>query len=104
MKKIPEDLPFEERKARLLRSEAWIKTADLRKDNPKAAEEINTENINSKISEVGQQYGGWILTSAQVRSWVLPLSTSTTCRVFIEDRDVESPNPEMNSKDKSKAE
>ena len=81
-KQIPAALPFEERKKRLLQSEAW--NCWINQHNKHLApEEITGDNIDKEINSVATRWGMQIEKGFQKLEW-LPIAMNTgMCRVYI---------------------
>ena len=83
-KLIPAGLPFEERKTRLINSEAW--NCWINQNNKHLApDEITEENIDREIDSVGIRWGMQIEKGLQRLEWI-PIAMNTgMCRVYIPD-------------------
>lgn len=75
-------LPFEERKKRLLHSEAWNGWVNQHNKHL-APEELTEENIESEINNVGIHWGMDIMKRYQRLEWVPIAMNSGMCRVYI---------------------
>lgn len=83
-KMFPKELPFEERKARLINSEAW--RGKINQQNKHLApEEITNENIDNEIESVAIRWGMQIEWGFKKEEWELFATGSAACRVFIPD-------------------
>lgn len=79
-------LPFEERKKRLLHSEAWNGWVNQHNKHL-APEELTEENIESEINNVGTHWGMDIMKRYQRLEWVPIAMNSGMCRVYIAEND-----------------
>lgn len=81
-KQIPSSLPFEERKKRLLHSEAWNGWVNQHNKHI-APEELTEFNIQDEINAVAVRWGIEIMQKYQKLEW-LPIATNSgMCRVYI---------------------
>jgi hypothetical protein len=81
-KSIPPTLPFDVRKERLIKSEAW--NCWINQHNQHLApEELTEENIQDEINEVGVRWGMEIMKRYQRLEWVHIATNSGLCRVYI---------------------
>lgn len=81
-KKIPNTLPFEERKSRLVNSEEWRGWINQHNKHL-APEEITEDNIQHEINEVGTRWGMELMKRIQRLEWVPIAMNSGMCRVYI---------------------
>lgn len=81
-KLIPETLPFEERKARLINSEAWRGRIN-QQNKHLAPDEITEENIQSEIESVAIRWGMEIEWSFKKEEWEIYATSSAMCKIFI---------------------
>lgn len=84
MKMIPKEMPFEERKHRLITSEAW-KGSINQHNKHLAPDEITEENIDSEIESVAIRWGIQIERGFKKEEWESFATTSAACKVFIPD-------------------
>lgn len=83
-KKISNDLPFEERKVRLINSEEW--NGWIHQHNEHLSEdELTEENIQKEIDSVGTLWGMEIMKSFQKLEWIHIALNSDICRIYIPD-------------------
>ena len=83
-KQIPAGLNFEERKSRLINSEAW-KCWINQNNKHLSPDEITEDNIDREIDSVGTHWGMQIEKGLQRLDW-LPIAMNTgMCRVYIPD-------------------
>ena len=81
-KKIPENLPFEERKKILLRSEEW--NGWINQNNSHlSAEEITEDNIQKEIDEVAIRWGMELTKRFEKLDWIPIAMDSEICRIYI---------------------
>ena len=81
-KKIPQELPFKERKARLINSEEW--NGWINQHNKHLApDEITEENIQSEIKSVGIHWGMELMKRFQKLEWLPIALNSEICEVCI---------------------
>lgn len=81
-KSLPSTLPFDVRKERLIKSEAW--NCWINQHNQHLApEELTEENIQGEINEVGVRWGMEIMKRYQKLEWVHIATNSGLCRVYI---------------------
>lgn len=81
-KLVPQGLPFEERKSRLINSEAW-RTRTHQQNNHLTPEDITEENIQQEINIVAIRWGMDIEWSFKKEQWELFATSSAMCKVFI---------------------
>lgn len=81
-KLIPQDLPFEEKKYRLINSTAW-KGRIHQQNNHLAPEDITEDNIQQEINIVAIRWGMEIEWSFKKEEWELFATSSAMCKVFI---------------------
>ena len=81
-KLVPQGLPFEERKSRLLNSEAW-RSRIHQQNNHLTPEDITEENIQQEINIVAIRWGMDIEWSFKQDQWELFATGSAMCKVFI---------------------
>lgn len=81
-KKIPSTLPFEERKELLIHSKEW--NGWIHQNNKHlTTEEINEDNIQKEIENVGRQWGMELTKRYQPMEWIQLAMNSSICQVFI---------------------
>lgn len=85
MKKIPVSLPFEERKALLLRSEEWNGWINQHNKHLKP-EDINESNIQSEINNVGIRWGMELMKRYQRLEWLPIAMNNGLCDIYIPKR------------------
>lgn len=83
-KLIPHDLPFEERKSRLINSEAWRGRIN-QQNKHLAPDEITEENIDKEIESVAIRWGMQIEWGFKKEEWELFATSSAGCKIFIPD-------------------
>jgi len=81
-KLIPETLPFEDRKNRLINSEAWRGRINQQNQHL-APDEITEENIQSEIESAAIRWGMEFEWSFKKEEWELYATSSAMCKVFI---------------------
>ncbi len=81
-KLIPKDLPFEERKSRLINCEAW-KCRINQQNKHLSPDEIVEENIDEEIKSVAIRWGMQIELGFKKEEWELFSVTSAACKVYI---------------------
>ena len=81
-KKIDKKLPFEERKKMLLSCSEWQGWIHQH-NNPKSADEITEENIQSEIDNLGLHTGMEIMKIYQPMTWVNIAMATAMCEVKI---------------------
>lgn len=81
-KKIPNTLPFEERKARLINSEEW-KGRIHQHNNHLSADELTEDNIQKEIDSVGTCWGMEIMRTFQKFEWLPIALNSEICKIYI---------------------
>ncbi|MBS6114283.1 hypothetical protein [Thomasclavelia spiroformis] len=83
-KKIPEDLPFEERRKILLRSEEWNGNGWINQNNEHlSAEEITEDNIQEEIDKVAIRWGMELAKRFEKLDWIPIAMDSEICRIYI---------------------
>ena len=81
-KKIPQSLPFEERKRLLINSEEW--NGWIYQNNKHlAVEELTEENIQKEIEKIGTDWGIEIMKKLQKLEWLPIALNSEICRIYI---------------------
>lgn len=81
-KKIPNTLPFEERKLLLISSEEW--NGRIRQHNkPLLADELTEDNIQKEIDDAGTYWGMEIVNKFSKPEWVSIAMNSEICEVYI---------------------
>ena len=81
-KLLPNSMLFEERKAELIKSEAW--NGWINQHNPHLApEEITEENIQHEIDVAGRRWGMEIMKRIQKLEWLPIAMGSGLCKVYI---------------------
>lgn len=83
-KKIPQTLPFETRKKRLVESEEWNGWIHLHNKH-KMPEEINESNIQEEINSIGIDSGLDIMMNIAPKSWLKLALNSDILQVYIPD-------------------
>lgn len=81
-KKIPEDLPFEERRKILLRSEEWNGWINQNNEHL-PAEEITEDNIQEEIDKVAIRWGMELAKRFEKLDWIPIAMNSEICRIYI---------------------
>lgn len=81
-KKIPNTLPFEERKALLINSEEW-KGWIHQHNNHLSADELTEDNIQKEIDSVGTCWGMEIMRTFQKFEWLPIALNSEICKIYI---------------------
>ena len=81
-KLVPQGLPFEERKSRLINSEAW-RSRTHQQNNHLVPEDITEENIQQEINIVAIRWGMEIEWGFKKEEWELFATSSAMCKVFI---------------------
>lgn len=81
-KLIPSSLPFEERKNRLLQSEAWNGWVNQHNKHLDP-DELTEENIQNEIDQTGSRWGMDIMKRYQKMAWIPIAMNSGMCRIFI---------------------
>ena len=81
-KLIPQDLPFEERRLRLINSAAW-RGRIHQQNNHLAPKEITEDNIQQEINVVAIRWGMEIEWSFKKEEWELFATSNAMCKVFI---------------------
>ena len=81
-KKIPNDLPFEERKKLLISSEEWNGWIHQHNEHL-SAEEITEYNIQKEINSVGNLWGFEIMKKYQKLEWITIALNSEVCKIYI---------------------
>ena len=82
-KLIPSSLSFEERKRRLLQSEAWKGWVNQHNQHL-SPEEITEDNIQGEIDRTGNRWGMDIMNRYQKLAWIPIAMNSGMCRIFIQ--------------------
>lgn len=81
-KQLPSTLPFDERKSRLLQSEAW--KCQIHQNNKHLLpDEITPENIDKEIDSVGTSWGIDIEHRYNTLKWVYFAMNDAMCEVYI---------------------
>lgn len=81
-KNIPNTLPFEERKTRLLNSEEW--NCRIHQQNKHlSADELTEDNIQKEIDIVGTNWGIEIMKTLQKLEWLPIALNSEICKICI---------------------
>ena len=83
-KNIPSNLPFETRKKLLVESEEWNCCIHLRIVSKKA-DEIDENNIQKEIDDIGELYGIYIMKLYAPMRWTKIAFTSDICKIYIPD-------------------
>jgi hypothetical protein len=83
-KKIPKNLPFEERKSRLINSEEWRGRIN-QQNKHLAPDEITEENIDAEIESVAIRWGMQIEWGFKKEEWELFATSNAGCRIYIPD-------------------
>lgn len=81
-KKIPPDLPFEERKLLLIQSKEWNEWIRLQRKHL-SVEEINEDNIQSAIDNVGRFLGVELNKKYQPMKWLPMALNDSICEIRI---------------------
>lgn len=81
-KMLPTHLPFEERKAKLVKSEAWNCWINQHNTHLKP-EEITENNIDKEIENVGRRWGMDIEKQYNTMSWIHLAMNGAICKVYI---------------------
>lgn len=81
-KKIPETLPFEERKALLINTEEWNGWIHQNNNHLKA-EELTEDNIQAEIDATGTCWGIEITKNFQKLEWLPIALNSEICEIYI---------------------
>lgn len=81
-KMLPTNLPFEERKEKFIKSEAWNCWINQHNThlNP---EEITENNIDDEIENVGRRWGMDIEKKYNTMSWIHLAMNGAICKVYI---------------------
>lgn len=81
-KLLPNSMSFEERKTKLLISEAW--NCWVNQNNQHLSpEKITKENIDQEIVDVGRHWGMDIQRSCESSNWIGYALNKANCRVYI---------------------
>lgn len=81
-KMLPETLPFEERKAKLIASEAW--NCWINQNNKHLLpHELTAENISKEIESVGTHWGIQIEKRYNTLDWIHLAMNEAVCKVYI---------------------
>lgn len=83
-KMLPKEMPFEERKFRLIHSEAWRGRIN-QQNKHLAPDEITEENIDKEIESVAIRWGMQIEWGFKKEEWELFATSSAGCKVYIPD-------------------
>lgn len=83
-KLLPKEMPFEERKFRLIHSEAWRGRIN-QQNKHLAPDEITEENIDKEIESVAIRWGMQIEWGFKKEEWELFATSSAGCKIFIPD-------------------
>lgn len=86
---IPKTLPFEERKKRLINSEAWKGRINQRNKHL-APNDITEENIQGEIDSSAIHWGMEIEWSFKKEEWELFATSSAGCRIYIPEKNIEN--------------
>ena len=81
-KKIPNTLPFEERKRLLINSEEWHGFIH-QKNKHLTADELTAENIQNEIDTIGTSWGIKLTKKLQKLEWVPIALNSNICKIYI---------------------
>lgn len=81
-KKIPEDLPFLEKKSRLINSEEWRGWIHQNNNHLKA-EELTEDNIQQEIKTVGRLWGLELEKKFQKMAWIPIAMNQENCKIYI---------------------
>ncbi len=81
-KMLPTHLPFEERKEKLVKSEAWNCWINQHNTHLKP-EEITENNIDKEIENVGRRWGMDIEKQYNTMSWIHLAMNGAICKVYI---------------------
>lgn len=81
-KKIPKDIPFAERKSRLINSEEWRGWIHQHNNHLKA-EELTEDNIQQEINTVGRLWGLELERKYQKMAWIPLAMNQENCKVYI---------------------
>ena len=84
-----EDIPFEERKKRLINSEAWKGRINQRNKHL-APNDITEENIQGEIDSSAIHWGMEIEWSFKKEEWELFATSSAGCRIYIPEKNIEN--------------
>lgn len=79
---LPETLPFEERKAKLIASEAWNCWINQNKKHL-LPHEITAENIRKEIDNVAVHWGMQIERRYNTLDWIHLEMNEALCKVYI---------------------
>ncbi len=81
-KQLSTDLPFEERRERLIKSEAW--NCWINQNNRHlSSEEITEDNIDKEIENVGRLWGMDIEKKYNTLNWIYLATNGAICNVYI---------------------
>ena len=81
-KKIPNTLPFKERKSRLITSEGW--NGRVHQHNKHlSADELTEDNIQKEIDTVATHWGMEIMKKFQTLEWIHIAMNSAICKIYI---------------------
>lgn len=83
-KMLPKEMSFEERKFRLIHSEAWRGRIN-QQNKHLAPDEITEENIDKEIESVAIRWGMQIEWGFKKEEWELFATSSAGCKVYIPD-------------------
>ena len=81
-KMLPTNLPFEERKEKFIKSEAWNCWINQHNTHLKP-EEITENNIDDEIENVGRRWGMDIEKKYNTMSWIHLAMNGAICKVYI---------------------
>lgn len=81
-KKIPSNLPFEEKKSQLINSEEWNGWVHQHNKHL-SAEELTKDNIQNEINTVGTYWGIDIMKRFQKLEWLQIAMNSDICKIYI---------------------
>lgn len=81
-KKIPSNLPFEEKKSQLINSEEWNGWVHQHNKHL-SAEELTEDNIQNEINTVGTCWGMDIMKRFQKFEWLQIAMNSDICKIYI---------------------
>lgn len=81
-KLLPETLPFEERKQKLINSEAWKCWINQHNEHL-SPDEINEENIQGEIDKVGIRWGMQIENQYEKKEWIPLAMDKNICEIHI---------------------
>ena len=81
-KKLPKNLPFEERKRILVESEEWNSWIHLH-NNHINVDQLNENNIQEEIDKIGEQWGMQFTYDIETSTWANYASNEALCEIYI---------------------